>query len=70
MSSVISPWYCPILVDKVRQEKVIIYSFNGKWNPILFCCLADAVAFYYQAAIEGQETCIFSQSLNPDHFQS
>jgi hypothetical protein len=70
MSSVISPWRCPILVDKVRHEKVIIYCFNNQWNPIFLCCLADAVEFYYQAAMSGQQTFIFSRYLNPDHFQS
>ena len=65
-----SLWQCPIPVEEYRHEKVTIYYYDGQWQAIIFCCLADAVEFHYQAAKSGKEIFVFPHHLNPDNFQN
>jgi hypothetical protein len=65
---VTSLWVCPIPIEEFRNDKVTVYYYNEQWESIIFCCLADAVEFHYQAAIAGKEVLIFPHHLNPNNF--
>ncbi|GAB1540523.1 hypothetical protein NUACC21_31920 [Scytonema sp. NUACC21] len=65
----ISPWQCPLPVKEYKKIRVIVYAYDGTWNVLMSCHLAQAIALYSQVLMENREIFIFPCDLNPDRFQ-
>ncbi len=65
---VISPWQTPLPCTEYTTHKVVVYYYNGRWIPIMFYKLSDAIALHRKARQEGKEIYIFPAGMNPNDF--
>ena len=52
------------------MSRVVVCFYSGKWIPIMFCPLVDAIALYRNALKEGKEIFIFPPDSDPNDFFS
>lgn len=64
----VSPWRNPLPLEEYATNRVVVYFYNGRWIPIMFYNLADAIALARKASQEGKEILVFPSDLNPYHF--
>ena len=52
------------------MSRVVVCFYSGKWIPIMFCHLVDAIALHQNALKEGKEIFIFPPDSDPNDFFS
>lgn len=62
------PWQNPLPLEEYIMSRVVIYYYNGRWIPIKFCRLGDAIKLSRQAKQQGQELFLFPPDFIPDDF--
>lgn len=65
----LSPWRSPLPLEEYTMSQVIVYFYSGRWIPIMFHSLVDAIALYRRANLEGREIFIFPPDSNPYELQ-
>ncbi|MEW6497297.1 MAG: hypothetical protein AB1589_33060 [Cyanobacteriota bacterium] len=50
------------------MNRVVIYYYSGRWIPIKFCRLGDAIKLHRQAKQQGKEIFLFPPDFIPDDF--
>ena len=65
----VSSWSNPLPLAEHAAAQVVIYTYEGKWIPIMHSCLAEALKFYNQALLHGAEIFVFPPHLIPRSFQ-
>ncbi|MBD1861048.1 MULTISPECIES: hypothetical protein [Trichocoleus] len=61
----ISPWRSPLPLEEYTASQVVVYFYSGRWIPIMFCRLAEAIALHHRASSSGKELFIFPPEVNP-----
>lgn len=61
----ISCWSNPLPKEDYTAAKVVICAYEGKWVPITFSSLAEAIRLYQQAVLHGTEIFVFPCDLAP-----
>ncbi len=61
----VSPWSNPLPLEEYTAAKVVICAYQGKWIPITFSSLAEAIRLYQNALLHGAEIFIFPPDLAP-----
>jgi hypothetical protein len=62
---VISPWRSPLPREEYTTNQVVVYFYSGRWIPIMFCRLAEAIALHRRALLAGKELFVFPPEVNP-----
>jgi hypothetical protein len=55
----VSPWSNLLPVEEYTAAKVIICAYEGRWVPIRFSSLAEAISLYDKALLHGVEIFVF-----------
>ena len=55
----ISSWSNLIPLEEYTAAKVVICAYEGKWVPIRFSSLAEAITLYNNALLHGVEIFVF-----------
>lgn len=63
------PWQNPLPSEEYITHQVVIYFYTGRWVPIMFYPLADAIALSQKAKHLGQELYIFPTNTRPSEFE-
>ncbi|MEP0747566.1 hypothetical protein [Coleofasciculus sp. FACHB-501] len=66
----VSPWRNPLLLEDYTMSRVVVCFYSGRWIPIMFCPLVEAIAFHQNALKEGKEIFIFPPNCDPNDFLS
>ncbi len=66
----VSSWSNPLPIAEQGATQVVIYTYEGRWIPIMYSCLAEALKFYNQALLHGAEIFVFPPHLLPRSTQS
>ena len=61
----ISPWRSPLPLSEYTTEEVVVYFYSGRWIPIMFCRLAEAIALHRRALLAGRELFVFPPEVDP-----
>jgi len=61
----VSPWRCPLPLQEYTTSQVVVYFYSGRWIPIMFYSLVEAIALHRQALLESQEIFVFPPNVNP-----
>lgn len=64
----VTPWQIPLPLEEYTAQRVVVYFYSGKWIPITFSRLLDAIALHHKAKIEGREIYVFPSDVNPHNF--
>lgn len=62
-----APWQNPLPLEEYAMNRVVVYYYSGRWIPIKFCRLADAIELYRKAKLQGKEIFIFPPDFVPDN---
>lgn len=62
----LSPWRSPLPLKKYMTSRVTVYFYNGRWIPIIFYTLGEAIALHRFALKFGKELFIFPPDCNPN----
>ena len=52
------------------MSRVVVYLYSGRWIPIMFCSLGEAIQFHRQARLEGQQIYVFPSNVDPSNYQA
>jgi hypothetical protein len=61
----VSAWSNPLPLEEYAAAKVVIYTYEGRWIPIMHSCLAEAIRSYHNAVLHGAEIFVFPSELAP-----
>lgn len=61
----VSPWNNPLPSEEYTAIKVVICAYRDRWIPITVSNLAEAIRFYEQALLHGEEIFVFPPDLAP-----
>ena len=61
----ISPWRSPLPLEEYTMHQVVVYFYSGRWIPIMFCRLAEAIALHHKASLQGRELYVFPPDVDP-----
>ncbi|MBD2744020.1 hypothetical protein [Coleofasciculus sp. FACHB-1120] len=50
------------------MSRVVVCFYSGRWIPIMFCPLVEAIALHQNALKEGKEIFIFPHDCDPNNF--
>ncbi len=50
------------------MSRVVVYLYSGRWIPIMFCSLLEAISLYRQALQTGKEVYVFPFDADPWDF--
>jgi len=65
----LSPWRCPLPLEEYTISRVVVYFYSGRWVPIMFYSLEEAIALCRRAMQEGREIFVFPSEVNPCGWQ-
>jgi hypothetical protein len=60
-----SPWHLPLPLGKYSTSRVVVYFHNGRWIPITFYPLIDAINLCRKASSSGMDIAVFPLGLEP-----
>lgn len=63
-----APWQNSLPLEEYVMTRVVIYYYKGRWVPVKFCRLAEAIKLHYKAKEEGKEFFIFPADFVPEDF--
>ncbi|MBL1173574.1 MAG: hypothetical protein FWK01_00445 [Pantanalinema sp. GBBB05] len=66
----VSPWCNPLPMEQYVAHRVVIYFYSGRWIPIQFCDLGDAIILYHRLWAAGHQLFVFPPHLNPALFET
>lgn len=61
-----APWQNPLPLGEYTTSRVVVYYYRGRWIPVKFCRLAEAIQLSDQARLQGTEMFIFPPDFKPD----
>ena len=61
----VSSWSNPLPLAEYATTEVVIYTYEDRWIPIMYSCLAEALRLYHQALLHGAEIFVFPPALMP-----
>jgi hypothetical protein len=61
----ISSWANPLPLAESAAAQVVIYTYEDRWIPIMYSCLAEAIGHYHKAVLHGTEIFVFPPHLVP-----
>jgi hypothetical protein len=64
-----SPWKVELPLAGTRTDRVVIYSYKDKWNPVTFSPFAEAINLYHTASFLGEKIFLFPPDLDPRIFE-
>jgi hypothetical protein len=64
----VSPWQTPLPHGGYTMSRVVVYLYSGRWIPIMFCSLIEAISLYRQALQTGKEVYVFPFDADPWDF--
>jgi hypothetical protein len=56
-------------IGENTTSQVLIYFYDGKWVPTIYCPLADAIELHRRAALAGREFFVFPADLDLSNLQ-
>jgi len=65
----LSPWRSPLPLSEYTTSQVVVYFYSGRWVPITFFSLPEAIALHHRAMLEGREVFVFPPEVNPCDLQ-
>lgn len=63
-------WKNPLPLGEYTSNRVVVYSYDGRWIPIMSYRLADAIALYHKVREKEKEIWVFPPDVDPNQFQS
>lgn len=63
----VSIWQNPFPVDEYKMNRVVVYFYSGRWIPIMFHTLDEAIALHRKAVQLGKQLFIFPADCNPSN---
>jgi hypothetical protein len=60
-----SPWQVPLLQPEQKNNRVVVYYYNGGWIPITFYPLVEAIRLHRLALSSGMDIVLFPPNLDP-----
>ncbi|WP_339381724.1 hypothetical protein [Dendronalium phyllosphericum] len=63
----VSIWRNPFPVEEYKTNRVVVYFYSGRWIPIMFHTLEEAIALHRKAVQLGKQLFIFPADCNPSH---
>lgn len=63
----ISPWHNPLPLGEYTSQNVVVYFYNGRWVPITFYSLIEAITLCRKAESLGYELFVFPENLKPEN---
>ncbi len=64
----VSPWQNPLPHSESTRSRVVVYSYVGRWMPIMSSSLENAIALSRKARPKELEIVVFPPDLNPSDF--
>ncbi len=61
----VSSWSNPLPLAEYATTEVVIYTYEDRWIPIMYSCLAEALWLYQKALLHGAEIFVFPPDLAP-----
>jgi hypothetical protein len=61
----VSSWSNPLPLAEYATTEVVICTYEDRWIPIMYSCLAEALRLYQDALLHGAEIFLFPPNLIP-----
>ncbi|QSJ19409.1 hypothetical protein JYQ62_12210 [Nostoc sp. UHCC 0702] len=57
----------PLPMEEYTNRRVVVYFYSGRWIPIMFYTLKEAIALHHKAQQQGKELFVFPPDCNPNN---
>ena len=65
-----SPWKIELPLEDNGTDRVVLYSYNDKWNPVTFSPFVEAIQLCHTASFLGEKIYLFPPDLDPRAFEA